>query len=74
MRKADDQGSAEGLGGAATGQVLRARREGTRVVIRGEEGGPDSIWGGGAGSRVSQLGMNEHRAKSRDVPAGCQVL
>ena len=48
--------------------------EGPRVVIRREEGGPDSIWGGGAGSRVSQLGMNEHRAKSRDVPAGCQVL
>ena len=42
-------------------------------MIRQEEGGPDSISGGGAQSRVSQLGMNEHRAKSRDVPAGCQV-
>ena len=42
-------------------------------MIREEEGGPDSIWGGGAGSRVSQLEMNEHRAKSRDVQAECQV-
>ena len=67
------EGPAEWASGAATGQVLRARTEGPWVVIRREEGGPDSIWGGGAGSRVSQLGMNEHRAKSLDVPAGCQV-